>query len=110
MSLFDWMIMLAAVGALFALVCRLDALHWRTDKRAVILLHIALASAVMAAAVHAYQGATDVQDVCIVAAGIAWIVHSLPAWRRRVVLFADTVPGMLDEADMPRVGGGKSCG
>jgi hypothetical protein len=107
MNLVDILVLVLGLAVVGAFVCRLDALHIKTDSLGQIGLNVTLAGAVMSASTHAWTGAVDLQDVCIVVAGLCWIVTTLPAWRRRSEAFADTLPAEVQPSDLGRIAGGR---
>lgn len=101
------MLMLAASFAVVAgFICRLDAMHFRTDEALLIAMHVALAAGAFSAGVNSWYGVVDKQDVCVLAAGACWLLNSLPAWRHRARAFADTRPAHLEAEQLPRISGG----
>jgi len=81
MRLLEILVMVAAAGAVFGYVCRLDMLHVLRHRLRVILLHIALTACAGAAGFAAYERAVGLQDIAGLGAAIAWLWVSLPTWR-----------------------------
>lgn len=98
MGLIDFLMLPAALAGLAACVCRLDALRVGRHSMVVIVLHAALGIACIFAAYHAWNGATDAQDVASTLAALAWIGLSMPTWGKgRVPRQFETGPAPLDE-------------
>lgn len=74
----DILLLLAAFLTFGAYVCRLDALHWREHRPAVVGLHVALAIAVAWAGIQGWRGQATPGDWSAVAAAILWLATS---WR-----------------------------
>lgn len=100
MTMLDVVILVAAGVIVAAMVCRLNALHIREHRLALIVLHVALAAASFSAGVHAWEAGSDLQDLCVVLAAGAWIVHSLPGWREMMRPWADTAAQPLGRASL----------
>lgn len=108
-SLFDWAVFMAALGALFAYLCRLDALHVRRHKPAVIVMHMAWAVACGAAAGRSWAGDAGLIDAAAVIGAVTWIWISWTTWQGRVPRQFDSGPMPLDETQMRCVSGRGRC-
>lgn len=108
-SLFDAAVFVAAIAAVFAYLCRLDALHVRRHKPAVIVMHIAWAVASGCAAGRAWVGSAELIDVAVVVGSLFWIWISLSTWRDGVPRQFDSGPVPLDEFEMRCVSGRGKC-
>lgn len=72
----------AAIGALAGIVCRLDALSWRTHQPAVVAMHMALGVACVWALVEAVAKDISIGSAASVAATLCWLWTSLPTWAK----------------------------
>lgn len=98
MGLIDFLMLPAALAGIAACVCRLDALRIGRHSTVVILLHAALGISCIFAAYHAWNGATDAQDVASTLAALAWVFLSMPTWGQgKVPRQFETKPGDLQD-------------
>ena len=75
----DILLLLAAFLTFGAYVCRLDSLHWRLHRPAIVGLHVALAIAVAWAGMQGWRGEATPGDWAALASAILWLVAS---WHR----------------------------
>lgn len=101
MDLDDVMTLAVAAGAsvsLIALLCRLDALRYRSHMLSIVLMHVFLGATCVLALMHALAGQVDIIDAAAVASALCWIKASYRNWRDGVPQIYSTAPAELDEA------------
>lgn len=86
----------AAVGV-FALMCRLDGLRYRTHRASIVFMHAFMGTGCVLAGAHAVQGDVGVIDAAAVAATLCWVRASYANWRHGVPDTYRTQPTPLDE-------------
>jgi len=107
MTTLDAAVVLLSVSATGAMLCRLDALKFSEHRVEVIALHMLLAWVSIVSGVHAWEGATDTQDVLGPLVTLCWVVVSLPTWSDGPPRNASSRPMPLDDDDLDRyIGGG----
>jgi hypothetical protein len=110
MNTLDIIVLVLAWALTLPYVCRLSAMNPRKHRGPMIMLHLVLFWGAMAAGVHAWQGVTDMSDVCVVAAAALWIAVSYPTWRAGVPQyqerFTPLAAGLLARAKQPERYGG----
>lgn len=62
-------------------VCRLDALHVREHRLAVILLHVALAIVTAWAGIQAWRSEAGPGELAGAAGALLWLINSWATWR-----------------------------
>ena len=70
----------AAALAFVGYVCRVDVLRFGVHRASVVLMHLGLGSLCIQAVVHAWQGATGLQDVCGILVAVSWLLVSAWSW------------------------------
>lgn len=108
-SLFDMVVFASALGAVFAYLCRLEALYVRRHKPAIIVMHMAWAIACGAAAGRAWVGEAGLIDGAVVVGSLVWIWISFATWRHGVPRQFDSGPVPLDDGQMGCVSGRGRC-
>jgi len=106
MNALDTIVLVSAWLLTLPYVCRLTAVNPRKHRTPMILLHLVLFWGSMAAGVHAWQGVTDVSDVCMVGAAALWIAVSYPTWRAGVPEYQER-PAAVPDGILARVVGGR---
>jgi hypothetical protein len=81
MNVLDIVVMVLSLAFSAAFLCRLDGLDIWKDKLMVILFYVSCLGALIASARNAWEGFTDIHDVCIVMACAAYIGMSYKTWR-----------------------------
>ena len=107
MNPLDTIILLSAWGLTLPYVCRLNLLRIGLHRTPMVLLHVLLFAGCMSAGMHAWYGATDVTDVCIVGAAALWIGVSYPTWRGGVPEYQER-PAPMPDGLLARVVGGRN--
>ncbi len=103
----ELMILPVAVVTVGAYICRLSKLSIGKNKPWVIIMHMALAMSAGWAGYHSYIGDMSFGDVVSLLGAGAWIVVSLPTWKRGVPLHFYSRPVRLEPIDLNSVSGGK---
>lgn len=93
----DLVVAVAAVVALIASLCRVDALRYRRHRMSIILMHVGIGIGCVFAGMHALLGQTDTVDIAMVATSLAWMRASYRNWRNGVPAQYSTSPAPLDE-------------
>lgn len=96
-----------AAPTMFAFVCRLSMLSFRTHAPLIIIMHVCLAISVAFSGYQAWLGIANLGDVATVLGSLAWIIVSYETWKGGVPDHFDTSPAPLDTLEYPRIHGGK---
>jgi outer membrane protease len=72
---------LMASAALGGMICRLEAMTWRTHQAAVIIMHMGLALGCLWAIHDAIRGEVSLGTVGAIVTAWGWMVVSLETWK-----------------------------
>lgn len=89
----------AACAALFGLLCRIDAMTWRTHRWHVVAGHVALAVAVIFSGAEAAQSSAGLIESCVVVGAVCWLGWTWPEWQEGPPERTQSRPMPLDGAE-----------
>lgn len=84
MSLFQYLVLSLALAATLPFVCRLGLLHFSEHQASVVLMHVAMAIAIVFSGYSAWMGVAQFGDLCTVAGPLLWIRLSYSSWKHGV--------------------------
>lgn len=97
MPLLNVAVAAGAAAGLFAVLCRLDALRYRSHRTSIVLMHVALGGSCIFAGAHALAGEAAPGDFAAVAVALCWVRASYSSWRDGVPKIYSTAPSDLDD-------------
>lgn len=96
MMILQYVTWVLSAACLLVLICRLDAMTWRTHQASVVSMHIGMALL----CVSAFLWPVNVGELGGIVATASWLWVSLPTWAKGPPEHTETRPGDLSVVDV----------